>query len=242
MAQAGSNGSPPVRVSLSVPDCRLAFGEHLRVVGSCAELGGWNAAAAPMLNWSEGDTWTAAVALPPGQHTFKLVIVRQDGSQIWEDGQDRSVQLARTLAARLTCRFGDTASTQLEAGQGGQPSGNLQASWALGCFRTLPFLCLQLPTLFMRCQCRLAGLVALPAVRLPSPRPQRSILPPPCSNLPSDMLCPAPCQPASPPATRTAAAGARCSRRGSGTGCGAAAGRGGPHSAQAAAGGAPGGA
>lgn len=128
MAQAGSNGRPPVRVSLSVPDCRLAFGEHLRVVGNCDELGGWNAAAAPSLVWQEGDNWTAAVALPPGDHTFKLVIVRQDGSQVWEDGGDRSLQLLRTPAARVTCRFGDTASTQLDTGRSGQPggSGNLQ--------------------------------------------------------------------------------------------------------------------
>lgn len=126
VAQAGSNGSAPVRVSLSVPECRLAFGEHLRVVGSCAELGGWRVEAAPSLVWQEGDNWTAAVALPPGDHTFKLVIVRQDNSQIWEDGGDRSLQLARTPAARVTCRFGDTSSTQLEAGRSGQPSGSLQ--------------------------------------------------------------------------------------------------------------------
>lgn len=128
VAQAGSNGTAPVRVSLSVPECRLAFGEHLRVVGSCAELGGWRVETAPSLVWQEGDNWTAAVALPPGDHTFKLVIVRQDNSQVWEDGGDRSLQLARTPAARVTCRFGDTSSTQLEAGRSGQPSGSLQVS------------------------------------------------------------------------------------------------------------------
>ena len=116
----------PVLVVFRVPACALAFGEHLRVVGGCAELGGWDPVAAPSLEWAEGDNWTAAVALPPGQHAFKLVIVRNDGSVRWEDGGDRSLQLLRTPAARVTCRFGDTAGTQLDTGRSGQPGGNLQ--------------------------------------------------------------------------------------------------------------------
>ena len=48
-----------VLVAFEVPACTLAFGEHLRVVGSCAELGGWDAAKAPALGWA-GELWARA--------------------------------------------------------------------------------------------------------------------------------------------------------------------------------------
>ncbi|KAI7835251.1 hypothetical protein COHA_010847, partial [Chlorella ohadii] len=112
----------PVLVAFRVPACALAFGEHLRVVGGCAELGAWDAAKAPALGWAAGDNWAAAVAVPPGEHSFKLVIVRQDGSTYWEDGSDRSLSVAAsgppaargTPALRATCRFGDTTATGVE--------------------------------------------------------------------------------------------------------------------------------
>ena len=132
LAQAGGSGSsgggPAALVSLTVPECRLAFGEHLRVVGSCPELGGWDAQQAPSLAWQEGDNWAAALALPPGQHAFKLVVVRQDGSQQWEDGADRSLAVAPAGAVRLTCRFGDTGATWVEEG-GAALGDNLQVRW-----------------------------------------------------------------------------------------------------------------
>ena len=39
-SHAGAADVAPL-VAIEVPACRLAFGEHLRVVGSCPELGGW---------------------------------------------------------------------------------------------------------------------------------------------------------------------------------------------------------
>ncbi len=62
------------------------------------------------------------MAVPPGEHSFKLVIVRQDGSTYWEDGSDRSLSVAAsgppaargTPALRATCRFGDTTATGVE--------------------------------------------------------------------------------------------------------------------------------
>ena len=104
-----------VPVSFEVPACSLAFGEHLRVVGSCPELGGWDAQQAPALEWGEGDTWAAALALPPGQHAFKLVVMRQDGSTVWEEGDNRSLAVAAAAGApalRAVCRFGDTGATE----------------------------------------------------------------------------------------------------------------------------------
>lgn len=69
-----------------------------------------------------GDNWAAAVAVPPGEHTFKLVIVKQDGSTFWEEGSNRSLAVAAngaslargTPALRATCRFGDTTATGVE--------------------------------------------------------------------------------------------------------------------------------
>ncbi|PRW33545.1 acetyl-coenzyme A chloroplastic glyoxysomal isoform X1 isoform B [Chlorella sorokiniana] len=126
-AAAASNS--PMLVAFQVPACALAFGEHLRLVGSCAELGNWDPALAPALEWAEGDTWTVAVALPPGHHAFKLVLMRQDGSACWEEGSDRSLHVpsmpgaiaaeasaARGPLLRVTCAaFGNTAATTVKA-------------------------------------------------------------------------------------------------------------------------------
>ena len=106
----------PVLVAVEVPDCRLAFGEGLRIVGAPAELGSWDAAAAPALKWREGDRWTAALPLPPGMHAFKLVVVRGDGSQQWEEGADRQLEVAAGVhALKATCQFGNTGSIDVES-------------------------------------------------------------------------------------------------------------------------------
>ncbi|PSC70071.1 DNA ligase [Micractinium conductrix] len=96
----GAGAAPPpapVPVSFVVPHCKLAFGEGLRLLDS-------------------------AVQLPPGEHSFKLVITRADGSVHWEEGGDRRLcvpELAAGAAARpllhATCwRFGDTGATGVE--------------------------------------------------------------------------------------------------------------------------------
>jgi hypothetical protein len=40
------------------------FGQQVVLVGSCQELGNWDAAAAVRLTWQQGDNWKAAVQLP----------------------------------------------------------------------------------------------------------------------------------------------------------------------------------
>ena len=77
-AEPGTCSGSSVLVAVKVPDCPLQFGEHLRLVGSCAEMGGWDAKSAPSLDWQEGNNWVAELALPPGEHLFKLVIMRSD--------------------------------------------------------------------------------------------------------------------------------------------------------------------
>jgi hypothetical protein len=42
----------------------LRFGRALYVVGGVEELGNWNPSNSVRLTWSEGDNWSAEVALP----------------------------------------------------------------------------------------------------------------------------------------------------------------------------------
>lgn len=104
----------PVPVTLLVSNCLLNFGEQLRLAGSCPELGGWDSMSAPLLQWQPGNCWVAEVALPPGQHACKLVLVREGGDTQWEQGRDRLFSVpagARSMTVSL--QFGDTASTQV---------------------------------------------------------------------------------------------------------------------------------
>jgi hypothetical protein len=69
-----------------------------------------------MLEWGEGDNWAAEVALPFGEHAFKLVIMRSDGSQYWEEGENRQLAVVATApsaapALRVVALFGKTADT-----------------------------------------------------------------------------------------------------------------------------------
>ncbi len=104
-------------VHVRVPATPLQFGEQLRLVGACNELGGWDSAAAPLLQWQEGNDWVAPVSLPPGEHACKLVLVRQDGSVAWEEGEDRLLTVPATEggdAVTATLRYGDTTSTHVD--------------------------------------------------------------------------------------------------------------------------------
>ncbi|KAI7841748.1 hypothetical protein COHA_004614 [Chlorella ohadii] len=72
--------------------------------------------------WQEGDSWAVEVALPAGQHAFKLVVMRADGCCYWEDGPDRELEVPEGAAAvaaaartgiRVSCRFGDATDTDI---------------------------------------------------------------------------------------------------------------------------------
>lgn len=101
-----------------VTECHVQPGEHLRVVGSCTELGEWDVAAAPALTWQPGNSWAADLVLPPGSHSFKLVVVRQDGSFWWEEGANRELPapcLAAGTPVAITCQWGKPAATTVAA-------------------------------------------------------------------------------------------------------------------------------
>lgn len=120
---ATPGGPPPLlRVVFQVPECRLIFGEQLILVGAAEELGAWDVWRAPRMVWQEGDTWAVEVALPAGQHAFKLVVMRADGCCYWEDGPDRELEVPEGAAAvaaaartgiRVACRFGDATDTDI---------------------------------------------------------------------------------------------------------------------------------
>lgn len=134
-------------VRVEVPQFGVQFGEHLRLVGSCAELGSWNAQTGAAMSWREGHDWIADVALPPGRHDFKVVVMRGDGSQQWEDGSNRQLSVPQVAAAgkfalHATCRFGATADTEVEQLLPPPPvsyllagcwRGSLLAGWLAGC-------------------------------------------------------------------------------------------------------------
>lgn len=112
-----------VTVSVTVPECVLRFGEHLRLVGSCRELGWWDPSVAPPLIWHSGHEWRCQLALPADASVaFKLVIVRTDGATFyWEPEADRVLRVprlphggSRTAPALLvSCRFAETGYTHV---------------------------------------------------------------------------------------------------------------------------------
>ena len=75
---------------------KVAFGEHLRVVGSSPELGAWNPAAAPELHWNDGDVWTGSVELA-SDAAFKFVVYGGDGEPLWEEGDDRKLAAGQSV-------------------------------------------------------------------------------------------------------------------------------------------------
>jgi hypothetical protein len=78
---AGKAGPPAVPESKVPADWRevkfttkfkAEFGTFLKVVGGPEQLGAWEVADAPPLQWSDGDYWNITLLLPPGQHEFKV--------------------------------------------------------------------------------------------------------------------------------------------------------------------------
>jgi hypothetical protein len=102
-----------------VPRYETNWGQVIKIVGSLPELGGWNPAAAPTMQWNEGHKWTLTSRLPRQSFSFK-VICMADGYVRWEDGQmNRSIDLDEAeptgpvdLVVQLTCHFNHTESTE----------------------------------------------------------------------------------------------------------------------------------
>jgi hypothetical protein len=67
-----------VRFSTKFP---AEFGTFLKAVGGGAQLGEWEVADAPPLQWSEGDVWSTSLLMPPGTYEFKVRVGAHMGSR-----------------------------------------------------------------------------------------------------------------------------------------------------------------
>jgi hypothetical protein len=72
--------------------------------GGCPELGKWVPEVSPSLHWQEGGIWSAEVALPPGEYSFKCMLRRADGSYVWEAGENRHLVVRPQLAGSSAVR------------------------------------------------------------------------------------------------------------------------------------------
>ncbi len=58
-----ANSDPALRLLFTVPSFATQPGQQLVVVGSCAQLGAWNAAQGLSLKWHEGHQWNGVLEL-----------------------------------------------------------------------------------------------------------------------------------------------------------------------------------
>mmetsp|Transcript_8240 Transcript_8240/g.16524 ORF Transcript_8240/g.16524 Transcript_8240/m.16524 type:complete len:400 (+) Transcript_8240:70-1269(+) len=86
---------PRLHLHVTVP-LSVNFGEHLRLVGSCPELGEWDVNSAPQFRWTAGDLWQLDVDFAPGLEPteFKLVHVLWTGECIWEYTNNRTLDFS----------------------------------------------------------------------------------------------------------------------------------------------------
>ncbi|MDM7832201.1 carbohydrate-binding module family 20 domain-containing protein [Cellulomonas edaphi] len=78
-------------------------GQNIFVVGSSAELGGWDPARAVALSSATYPVWRAAVALPPGSTVqYKYVRKEANGAVTWESGANRTVTVPASGTLTVT--------------------------------------------------------------------------------------------------------------------------------------------
>mmetsp|Transcript_4600 Transcript_4600/g.11817 ORF Transcript_4600/g.11817 Transcript_4600/m.11817 type:complete len:401 (+) Transcript_4600:254-1456(+) len=66
-----------------------SFGQSLKIVGSEGTLGGWDVAHAPVMSWTEGNVWRAAVELSQSSVVeYKYVLVEEHGADTWQHGNN----------------------------------------------------------------------------------------------------------------------------------------------------------
>lgn len=71
------------------------FGQSLRLVGGCAELGNWVLASAASMEWGEGDMWNVTLDLPAGSVVeYKYVVMGAGGhAAAWQAGNNSVLAL-----------------------------------------------------------------------------------------------------------------------------------------------------
>lgn len=67
----------------------VEYGQTVTLVGNVDSLGNWDPEASVPMLWSEGDVWTAQLALPLGSLEFKYLVKDADGSLLeWYGGEN----------------------------------------------------------------------------------------------------------------------------------------------------------
>lgn len=103
--------------SIVLKNCELSFGDTVKVVGESDLFGSWSSDQAPELQWKEGHDWQANLDVPPGDCTFKLVIVSSGGGAQWETGDNRSIRVPADASGgqvTIMCHFNQTSSTEVQ--------------------------------------------------------------------------------------------------------------------------------
>ncbi|GKT56615.1 starch binding domain-containing protein [Colletotrichum tofieldiae] len=82
-------------------------GQTIKIAGSTAAFGNWNAASAPALSaaqyTSTNNLWTYTVSLPAGTtFQYKFINVASDGSATWESDPNRSYTVPRSCSTAVT--------------------------------------------------------------------------------------------------------------------------------------------
>mmetsp|Transcript_115344 Transcript_115344/g.331064 ORF Transcript_115344/g.331064 Transcript_115344/m.331064 type:complete len:189 (+) Transcript_115344:58-624(+) len=72
-----------------------SFGQEMRIIGSCPELGEWDVERSLPMMWTEGNIWVAKLALPrQAQRIEYKYIVREGPSKVrWESGNNHVVEV-----------------------------------------------------------------------------------------------------------------------------------------------------
>ena len=87
-------------------DHQVEFGEHVVILGSTKELGSWKKNL-PM-NWTNSG-WVCELVLKGGEVIeYKFVKVRKDKSLVWEDGENRVLELPKGGNFGLVAKWNTT--------------------------------------------------------------------------------------------------------------------------------------
>eukprot|EP00887_Chlorella_sp_A99_P001045 scaffold14.g1045.t1 len=120
-ASAAEQQPTPAPVGIKLPvkfevKLKVAFGEHLRVVGSDAALGAWEPSAGAPLAWGEGHVWSATLDLPAeASLEYKFVHIIDGRLPVWEDAPNRCLTPSRGIVG-VSAAWNDPAVTLVTEG------------------------------------------------------------------------------------------------------------------------------
>lgn len=72
---------------------KVGLGEAWKIVGKLPELGNFVPEVAPYMTWNAGDIWTLETPMRAGKFLYKAVLKKPDGAYVWEEGQDRVLEV-----------------------------------------------------------------------------------------------------------------------------------------------------